>query len=360
MAGIGNIKISELAPHANIDGREVMPVSWETTTGSGYESYKSSVDSLKSYFGTALGVDALKTQVTSYGDELAYLKRDLGQYYTGTDGTYNYIGVGQAQKDMCINTEGESVTKAGYYISNEFTVKAGSLYLIPLNDGAEPAADVALFAKVHKYHGWSVGSYQDGEFLPGVIVRVPNYSYDTGLSPVYEPLPHHYMTSADGGYGLPTNSSIKPSYNNMAVFFAPEDATIVISAPMSVNGVFRINYAVLTEAADRFIGANTAMSRVIAESLASLSARLDSCEKAIGTVGDTVAGQLDTTKMYKYCGGDLVVISDSDPSSTATATRPIDIPNHAGQLWVNFTSGKVWIGVDTLSHDSWKQVTLTT
>ncbi len=359
MAGTGNIKISELAPHANIDGREVMPVSWETTVGSGYESYKSSVDSLKSYFGTALGVDALKTQVTSYGDELAYLKRDLGQYYTGTDGTYNYIGVGQAKKDQCIDTAGNVVTKAGYYISNQLTVKAGSLYLIPLNVGAEPAADVALFAKVHKYKGWDVYDYTDGNYQ-GKYYRLPSYREDAGPTPVYEPLPHHYMTSADGGYGLPTNSSIKASYNNMAVFFAPEDAKIVISAPMSVVGVFRINYAVLTEATDRFIGANTAMSRVIAESLASLSARLDSCEKAIGTVGDTVVGQLDTTKMYKYCGGDLVVISKSDPSSTATATRPIDTPNHAGQLWVNVTTGTVWIGVDTVSHDSWKKITLTT
>ena len=56
MAATGNVKISELTNHSNVDGREVLPISWEQTPGSGYESYKVSFDSLKSYVGQSLDI----------------------------------------------------------------------------------------------------------------------------------------------------------------------------------------------------------------------------------------------------------------------------------------------------------------
>ena len=360
MAATGNVKISELTNHSNVDGREVLPISWEQTPGSGYESYKVSFDSLKSYVGQSLditGNNGLAARVTSYGNEISYLMRDLGRSvsdygnidYTHTEalaiGTENYV----------INASGVATAKSGYSISDKITVKKGTLYFFKLS--ADVPTDVSLFAKRHVHVYYPITGYQDVtttlEDGTNVTVREPIYGKATEQV-TYEPLPTQYMSIAAGGYGRPASRDV--------VFYAIEDEDIVISAPtidiFPKNLYATTHYAIFSEIANKFIGSNTDISRVIAEAIAQLEGRVEACEGNVGSIGYATALQIDNMKMPKYRGGEMMIISDHAPSSVATPTKPADVPNHPGQIWIDTANQKVYFAISAGTYAGWKNITL--
>ena len=360
MAATGNVKISELTNHSNVDGREVFPISWEQTPGNGYESYKVSFDSLKSYVGKSLNItgnNGLDARVKSSGNEISYLKRDLGQYAGDSSSNFcskHTVNLTIGTKNYAINASGAVTPRIGYSISNTVDVKAGTLYLLFL--GVDMAPDVSLFSKRHVHVYYPITGYQDVtttlEDGTTVTVREPIYG-DATEQVTYEPLPNHYTPVANGGYGRPS------SY--MVVFYATEDADIVISAPTSYIGgwtLYATHYGIFSEIADKFIGNNTDISRVIGEAIASLSARVDACESNAGSIGYATALQIDNMKMPKYRGSEMMIISDHAPKSNATATEPTDVPNHPGQIWIDTENKNVYIAVSAGTYAGWKKVTL--
>lgn len=360
MAATGNVKISELTRHSNVDGREEFPISWETTAGAGYESYKVTADGLKSYIGQSLGVtgtNGLSAQVTSYGKQISYLQRDLGQYAGDLDGKYcskHSVDMTVATANYAVNASGSAASKSGYSITNPISVSEGTIYLLALS--TDMPTDVSLFAKRHEHVYYPITGYQDVtttlEDGTSVTVREPVYG-DAKTDVIYEPLSTHYMSMANGGYGRPASG--------MVAFLAAEDEDIVISAPSSdISGkkLYAVHYAIFSEIADKFIGNNTDISRVIAEAIASLEARIESCEGNIGEIGTVTAEQIDNLKMPKYLGGDMMVIADHAPLSSGTATEPADVPNHPGQIWINTTNNTVYFAVSAGTYAGWKQVSL--
>ena len=359
MAATGNVKISELTLHSNVDGREVLPISWEQTAGSGYESYKVTFDALKSYVGQSLGVtgtDGLTAKVTSYGKEISYLKRDLGQYAGGLDGNYcsnHSINLTVASANRAINANGENVSLSGYSISNKVSVKEGILYLLALS--ADMPTNVSLFAKQHEHVYYPITGYQDVtttlEDGTTITVREPIYGA-AQTDVVYEPLSTHYMSMAAGGYGRPSSG--------MVIFYATEDEDIVISAPsanISGQKLYAVHYAIFSEIADKFIGNTTDISRVIAEAVAALEGRVEACEGNTGTIGKATAIEIDNLEMPKFRGGKMIIDAADAPSSTATATKPADVPNHKGQMWID-DNGHAWLAVSAGTYAGWKQITL--
>ena len=360
MAATGNVKISELTNHSNVDGREVLPISWEQTPGGGYESYKVSFDSLKSYVGQSLditGNTGLAARVTSYGKEISYLKRDLGQYAGGLDGNYcsnHTVNLTVGTQNYAINESGVATAKSGYSISTKVAVKEGTLYLLTLS--ADMPTDVSLFAKRHVHVYYPITGYQDVtttlEDGTTVTVREPIYG-DATEQVTYEPLSTHYMSMAAGGYGHPSSL--------MVVFYATEDEEIVISAPTSdISGkkFYATHYAIFSEIADKFIGNNTDISRVIAEAIAQLEGRVEACEGNVGSIGYATALQIDNMKMPKYRGGEMMIITDHAPKSVATPTEPADVPNHPGQIWIDTANQNVYFAVSAGTFAGWKNVTL--
>lgn len=360
MAATGNVKISELTRHSNVDGREEFPISWEQTAGGGYESYKVTSDSLKSYIGQSLGItgtSGLTAQVTSYGKQISYLQRDLGQYTGDLDGKYcskHSVNMSVETANYAVNASGSKISKSGYSISNQITVNEGTIYLLQLS--ADMPTDVSLFAKRHEHKYFPITGYEDKivtlEDGTSVTVREPIYGAEA-TDVIYEPLSTHYMSMANGGYGRPASG--------MVAFFAAEDEQIVVSAPTSdISGkkLYAVHYAIFSEIADKFIGNNTDISRVIAEAIASLEARVDSCENNVGELGEVTAEQIDNLKMPKYLGGEMMVIADHAPKSQGTATEPVDVPNHPGQIWIDTTNKTVYFAVSAGTYAGWKQVSL--
>lgn len=309
MAAKGNVRISDLENIDSLHGSDIFPVS-EKNGNNTYETKSVTASEISEYIDNEFGI-----KDTSL--ELSYIARDLGQYVANNNETVNTINVSLFKEAfyMKMGEQGNDGTPVftlnQYDIYDPISVKAGTLYIVPC--GVKLANDVAVFSKVR---------------------TVNNNTY-------YETLPHHYSTN-----GL--------DKNNNALYLADEDCDIVICAPRApryssitptiLSYIYSVNYAAIVETADRYIGANTETSRTIVEALASMSARIESCEKNIGTIRNAVVNELDALKMYKYRGGELIVTGKVDEVT----------PNHVGQILID---DEVAYIATAAGENSWKQIT---
>lgn len=362
MAATGNVKISELTVHSNVDGREVMPISWEASNGSGYESYKMSAGDLKSYIGKSLGVtddganQGLNTKVANQAKEISYLRRDLGLYSPTLANNFcstHSKNLSVETQNYAINTAGSKVSKSGYSVSAAVSVVAGTLYLLNLSSDID--SNVSIFSKKHVHTYYPITGYTEETVTDSeghsVIVREPIYGAAVD-DVTYEPLSNHYAEHM---------SQFHRPASNYVVFYAAEDEDIIISAKTSdISGkkLYAVHYALLAELSEKFIGASTGISRVIAEAIAALEGRVEALEGASGTIGETTAIQIDSLKMPKYRGGEMIVIADHAPDSVGTATKPADVPEFPGQMWIDTVQGKAWIAVSAGTFAGWKELPL--
>lgn len=314
MAVRGNVRISDLENIDVINDNDIFPVSEKI--GTTYETKCVTASEISNYIND-------KFDIKDTSMELSYIARDLGQYVTNNNETVNIVNVTVSTGQgfyMKIGEQGNDGTRTytlnQYDIYDPIDVKAGTLYIVPC--GIKPANDVAVFSKIHTING----------------------------NTYYETLPHHYSVN-----GL--------DKNNNALYLADEDCKIAICVPRAprysstsptiLSYIYSINYAAIVETADRYIGANTETSRTIAEALASLSSRIESCEKNIGTIQDAVVNELDALKMYKYRGGELIVTD-----KVADVTKAMS--NHIGQIIID-NKGVAYIATAAGSTSSWKQIT---
>lgn len=314
MAVRGNVRISDLENIGSISDNDIFPVSEQI--GTAYETKSVTASEISDYIDNRFGI-----QDNSF--EISYIARDLGQYVTNNNETVNIINVsvdkaGQTMIAGEQGNDGKTIIEIPqlYDIYAPIDVKAGTLYIVPY--GLKPADNVAVFSKVR--------TANDNTY--------------------YETLPNHYSVN-----GL--------DKNNNALYLADEDCKIVICAPKVprygsikptvLSYIYSVNYAAIVETADRYIGANTETSRTIAEALASLSARIESCEKNIGTIQDAVVNELDAIKMYKYKGGELIVTDKVDDVTKVMS-------NHIGQIIIN-DKDVAYIATAAGSTINWKQIT---
>jgi hypothetical protein len=314
MAVRGNVRISDLENIESISDNDIFPVSEHI--GTAYETKSVTASEISDYIDNKFGI-----QDNSF--EISYITRDLGQYVTNNNETVNIINVSVDKKGhiMIAGEQGNDgkiifeISQA-YDIYAPIDVKAGTLYIV--HCGVKLADNVAVFSKVRTVNG----------------------------NTYYETLPHHYSVN-----GLDNN--------NNALYLADEDCKIVICAPRAprdgsikptvLSYIYSVNYAAIVETADRYIGANTETSRTIAEALASLSARIESCEKNICTIQDAVVNELDALNMYKYRGGELIVTDKVDDVTKVMS-------NHIGQIIIN-NEDVAYIATAAGSTSSWKQIT---
>lgn len=367
MAATGNVKISELTKHPlnQIDGSEMLPMSWSADGSSSYESYKVFLDDIASYTGAYLGVTGeggTKDVVESHEKHISYLERDLGQYEGGLDGNFcdnHSQPVTVAIENAYIYKDGSQGSASGWAISNSVSVKEGSLYLLKLNATTSVPDGYCLFAKRHVHTYYPITGYEDKEVTivrpdgstETITVREPVYG-DAQTEVVYEPRSFHYDDYAAGGesYGIPKHKYV--------VFFAPEDEDIVCcanTADIDNTMLYAVHYGVFSEIAEKFMGATSDLTQVISEAVAELEGRVEALEAGKDSLGDGTAHSLDVMTMPKYRGGEAVVESDHMPMAAgyqvdeygAYITSPTfvnhapDYANHAGQIWSE--NGRLWI-----------------
>ena len=381
----GNIKISDLTwlksdNGKQVTGEEVFPISYYDSQTSSYSSYKVKINDVKSYVDSALGVS--KTN-----EDVSHLKRDLGQC---TSYIYNGANVGSNQyengyifeRDIVVengnhdkalvykNAKADNIdaistvttqSMSGFSMSNPIIIPKGYICLfefpkdIYINYVDGQLTDVSIFTKytTGTYHTSYTQSRQNVTYADHTIT-IDTITADTDAGTkntgTLEALPHNYrnIDFPGGDHYL----SQLPS-SDMMTFFATEDCNIIISAPTELlenKKVYMVNYSVFSDMSNKFIGKQSSASITIAEAIASLEARIASLEVNTGTIGKTVAEEIDNINMPKYRGGEMVKIMSRDPNSL---NGSVDIPSYPGQFWVNTETKTIMVSVASNSVDDW-------
>ena len=129
MAATGNVRISELPKHNNVDGKEIIPVSWQDD-GSIYTSYHMSVNDLKSYIGGGAQADWNETVTT----DPAYI---LNKPVLGTASAKDYIdSVTQGSSDLITSGATYTALADTEYVMTEAINNIKSTYIDPLGTAA--------------------------------------------------------------------------------------------------------------------------------------------------------------------------------------------------------------------------------
>lgn len=365
----GNIKISDLTWLKSVEGKqvtgeEVFPISYYDSQTSSYSSYKMRVDDVSSYIDSALGI-------SKNTEDINYLKRDLGQVKAvGKENNYVYqltitvdtdlIGVNR-RLDNSNTQQVHTVSQDGFGISKPIAVKKGTLYLLEIPQdiyfSAGPILQhTSVFTKYTENNYYNVLRYKNIQVpisdTTAISVKVPEFdTANPNTNYNLEALQNNYYN--DDYY-----VENKLPSSQMIVFLPPEDMNVVICAPLEVlnnKKLYAVNYNVFEEITNKFIGNNTGESKTIAEAIASLESRIASLEANAGTIGKTVAKEIDNINMPKYRGGKMVVITDHAPQ-VQTNIMPADIPNHPGQIWIDTNNKNVLIAVNNHSIDDWQRI----
>lgn len=341
----GNIKISQLSQLSTIDNGDKLriPVSRDksTTSTPNWESYSVSASVLSRFLEDSLGLNTigdtpgirseisdLQRQTQKYVE----LEKKLGKYDLVSEITFSEA------EDGYITISGTKEQRySSYFISNEITLKQGNLYLLQANysdynSDALPQ-NLALMAKVDK-----------NEY------RTPSGTTATDI--VYEPLPNHYRTSNNGGYGVPTS--------HYYVFFATEDMNVVISSARTTisKTLYEVKYGAFIEAASKLLTINGDLMKVIVEAIVKNKKDIDSINENMKSLGDIHANSIDLNDFPSVQGEPMVVVADRQPSAAAN-NHGDDVPNRIGQIWVDTTNKRAYIAValGSTGDASWKPIT---
>lgn len=309
----GNIKISELNPLTEIrydeGGKLKIPVS-KNTGDLNNPIWKSfSVDG-----------EVLSEFIEQNLSSVTELEQILGQYnaYTGKDFSYT--------PDYYISKSGEKKSASSYFISNEISLNQGNLYLYETKNVDNLPSDISIISKVDKDK--------------------------SGTKIVYEPLPTHYQSTNDGGYGVPKSGIL--------VFFAPENMNVVISGSVSNltnnNHLREVKYGTFIQIADNLLSINGELMKVIVEAIVKNKKDIDSINENMKSLGDIHVNSIDSDGFPCVQGEPMVVVADRAPSEAA-ATHGDDVPNRIGQIWVDTQGKKAYIAV-ALGLSGWKPITV--
>lgn len=312
----GNIKISELNPLTEIETNKGDKLKIPVSKNSGDESnpiWKSfSVD------GNVL-LNFIENNLSS----VAELEKILGKYDAVVDIAFNSID------GQYISTSGEKKSLSSYFISSEIRLNQGNLYLYKVNDVDSLPADISLISKVDKDK--------------------------SGNKAIYEPLPTHYQSTNNGGYGAPGSKYL--------VFFAPENMNVVISSSVSSSAdnnskLLEVKYGTFIQIADNLLSINGELMKVIVEAIVKNKKDIDSINENMKSLGDIHVNSIDSDEFPCVQGEPMVVVADRAPSKAA-ATHGDDVPNRIGQIWVDTKGKKAYIAVALGSYDStcWKPIT---
>lgn len=340
----GNKKISELSILGEIDnGKNLrIPLSKNngTTDSPNWKSYCINGDVLSRFLENSLGIndvgneDGIRTKISKLQEitnEYIELERELGKYNINSISDSTKIRLNINIPDYYVSTDGVKVNNSEYCISNEVSLKQGYLYLLNIFDfdifNSYPS-DIALMAKVHHH------TYK-------------NSNGSTAEETTYEPLPTHYRSIANNGYGAPDSKYL--------VFFATEDMDVVVSGKASIvnNGLYAIKYGAFIEIADKLLTLNGEMMKVLVEAIVKNKKDIESLYERTTSLGDIHVTSIDSDEYPTVQGEPMVVVSDREPS-TGTSTRGDDLPNRIGQIWVK-ENGKAYIAVK-LGMDGWKEL----
>ena len=336
----GNIKISELNELGVIgNGAKLkIPVSTDTSSTStpDWESYSINGNVLSSFMGKSLGISdvgsekGLRSKVNDLetkANEYIELEKKLGKYDIVSTLTFN-----ASETNKYISQSGTKNNLSGYSISTILSLKQGNLYLLKTN-GSLPS-DIAIMTKV------DTRTYTS----PSGIARTET---------VYEPLPTHYQSTNNGGYGTPDSGYL--------VFFATEDKDVVISTSSTTfngsdNVLYVVKYGAFIDIADNLLSINGELMKVIVEAIVKNRKDIESLYENTNSLGDIHVNSIDSDDFPCVQGEPMVVVANREPRA-AEANHGADVPNRIGQIWVNTTSSRAYIAVG-LGVNGWKQITV--
>lgn len=310
----GNIKISELNPLTEIETNKGDKLKIPVSKNSGDESnpiWKSfSVDG-----------NVLLNFIENNLGSVTELEKILGKYNVVEDKHINSID------GSYISTSGEKKPLSSCFISSEIRLNQGNLYLYRVEDVDSLPSDISLISKVDKDK--------------------------SGTKAIYEPLPTHYQSISNGGYGAPGSKYL--------VFFAPENMNVVISSSVSSiednnSKLLEVKYGAFTQIADNLLSINGELMKVIVEAIVKNKKDIDSINENMKSLGDIHVNSIDSDDFPCVQGEPMVVVADRSPSAEA-ATHGADVPNRIGQIWVDTQGKKAYIAV-ALGLDGWKQITV--
>ena len=348
----GNVKISQLAPITSLHGGEIVPISYSVANNNQYESYRMSVDQVRSYMDSALGLSGatgMRETLNAYVGEVDRMKRDLGQYKNEDTLALSTASTG---KYISVDTKTEK-PGTGLAISAPVELKEGTIYLLKVGSIETLPSDISIFTKRvdRKYHVIS-GTHTEIHIVDGQEVEVIVEDWTEKIDTVYEPLSSHYHSVQSGGYGAPTSGYV--------VFFACEDETIVVSAPSQSfgTGLIGVRYGIFSEIAEEFLGIDSDLMKVLVEAIAKNNADIARVAASVHDFGSAHGVSLDLDNYLSVKGEPMIRIEDHKPSA-ANAYHGAEVPNRIGQMWFDTTAEKLYIATKIgTGIECWREVQL--
>ena len=393
----GNVKISQLAYSDNYvdygEGSKLrIPLSKNTGTDDApqWESKGIKGDTLIDYIDSKLGVSmaSMNHQITLWDNVngLSVNKLDKAIFFR----LVKWLGHNKNMDNNPINITALSSTSG--YISNTGEIKPSTSIDVEFSHNTSP---------IHLKKGCLyVLEINNANGLPGVNemdINIPsdiswvtkvsdvyhdreNTNLEAGkvLEVVYEPLPTHYLKTADGGYGIPFydyqelsgkaagGAGAQQIAMGVLVFFASEDMDVILSLPtvyldsnfntsLETQSLYEINFGLFVEFADQFLSVQGDLMKVLVEAIVKNQKDIQALQANINSLGDVKANTIELDDYPVIQGSPMVIIKDREPSE-ASGNHGDDVPNKIGQIWVDTKGEQAYIAVGLGSIKCWRPI----
>lgn len=294
-------------------------------------------------------VKTIENNLTDADTRLLFAERSFGKY----NGTGS-VTLSQAQSGKYVNTSGIVTSASGYGISNEVSLNAGDILLVPSASAVPASVSVVARIVTRSYDKVIVYTYtyrSDYPELPltatadydNSIVYTAQYD-ETGDTPTLT----GWVRGATAYNELPATHEVTESYyeplvkqsvsampgTGYYVYLCPSSMTVVISGyTATVNGgvALKVGWGIFKNIVTNFVGAPG--QSVIAQAFADLLGEINGVKAALSQMGDIHADSIDTAELPRVCGGAFCVTGEGAPTA---------VPRFVGQEYLDMTNKKVY------------------
>lgn len=269
-------------------------------------------------------------------DRVLFIEQSFGKY----DGARE-ITLSQATAGKYVNVNGGETSASGYGISNQLSLNAGDILLIPSAQAVPATVSVVARLVQRTYQKVIVYAYTYQQANPELYdTATADYNsslvytavYDTtGESPVltgwtmggqtYTVLPAtHEVTEQFYEPLVKQAVSAMPS-TGYYIYLCPTAMTVVVSgltATVSGGTALVVGWGIFKNITTNFVGAPG--QSVLAQAFAVLFAAIDGLKAQLDNLGETKAVCIDSENLPKVCGEPLVIEGTGAPSAVPMFT----------------------------------------
>ena len=309
----------------------------------------STTSQMNTAISNALSAYYTKVEIDTKFERVQFLEQGLGKYNNTRS-----ITLAQATAGKYVNVNGQEVSASGYGISEEVSLNAGDILLVP-SASAVPA-DVSLFARIvtrtyDKVITYAYTYRQDYPELPATATADYNPAliytaqYDeSGDTPVLTGWVMGGQTYAT----LPATREVTESYyeplmkqavaampsTGYYVYLCPTAMTVVVSgytATVSGGIALVVGLGIFKNIATNFIGAPG--QAVIAQAFAQLLGEIEGLKAQLDNLGETRAVCINSDDVPKVQNYPIIIYGSGAP------TAP-NVPAFIGQKYLDTTNKK--------------------